>query len=56
MIKDNNIINYIPSLDTRKFYDERAKLINYLFNNKKIEYLSGSIEDVSKYIINGGVR
>lgn len=56
MLNDNNIINYIPSLDTKKFYIERAELINYLFNNKKIKYLSGNIEDVSKYIINGGKR
>ncbi len=56
MIKDNNIINYIPSLDTKEFFDERAELINYMLNNKKIKYLSGSIEDVAKYIINGGVR
>jgi hypothetical protein len=27
-----------------------------MLNNKKIKYLSGSIEDVAKYIINGGVR
>ena len=56
MINDNNIINYIPSLDTKEFYTERAELINYLFNNKKIKYLSGNIEDVSKYIINGGKK
>ena len=54
MLKDNNIINYIPSLDNKEFFDERSELINYLFNNKKIKYLSGSIEDVSNYIINGG--
>ena len=56
MINDNNIINYIPSLDNKEFYTERAELINYLFNNKKIKYLSGNIEEVSKYIINGGKR
>ena len=56
MLNDNNIINYIPSLDTKEFYAERAELINHLFNNKKIKYLSGNIEDVSKYIINGGKR
>ena len=56
MLKDNNIINYVPSLDNKEFFDERSELINYLFNNKKIKYLSGSIEDVSNYIINGGAR
>lgn len=54
MLKDNNIINYVPSLDNKEFFDERSELINYLFNNKKIKYLSGSIEDVSNYIIDGG--
>lgn len=56
MINSNNIIDYIPSLDSKEFYIQRKELINYLFNNKKIKYLSGNIEDVSKYIINGGEK
>lgn len=56
MINNNNIIGYIPSLDSKEFYMQRKELINYLFNNKKIKYLSGNIDDVSKYIINGGKK
>ena len=54
MINKNNIIDYIPSLDSKEFYTERKEMINYLLNNKKIEYISGNKEDVCKYIISGG--
>lgn len=51
LINKNNIIDYIPSLDNRDFYLQRKELINYLFDNEKIEYLSGNLLEVSKYII-----
>lgn len=54
MINKNKIIDYIPSLDNKKFTMERNELINYLFDNNKIEYVSGNISDVSNYIIKGG--
>lgn len=54
MIYESNLIGYIPSLDNKKFAMERNELINYLFENKKIEYISGNISEVSKYIAKGG--
>lgn len=56
MISKNKVLDYVPSLDNKNFYLERKKLINYLFDNKKIQYVSGNILDVSKYIFNGGKK
>lgn len=54
MINKDKLINYIPSMDNEKFSTERNELINYLFDNKKIEYVSGNIKSVSDYILKGG--
>lgn len=56
MINNGKIIDYIPSLDNKKFASERNELINYLFKTNKIEYVSGNISDVSNYIAKGGKK
>lgn len=56
MINNGKIIDYIPSLDNKKFASERNELINYLFKTNKIEYVSGNISDVSNYIAKEGKK
>lgn len=41
---------YIPSLDSNAHYQFRKDIINKIMNDCEIEYVSGQISDVSKYI------
>ncbi len=46
----NDIVADIPSFDCEEFFAQRKKLINYIFNNSKVLYLSGNLKDVTEYI------
>jgi len=50
--RDNKNIEslYIPSLDSENHYQFRKDIISNIMNDCEIEYVSGKITDVSKYI------
>ena len=50
--RDNKNIEslYIPSLDSENHYQFRKDIISKIMNDCEIEYISGQISDVSKYI------
>ena len=48
--KDFEMAGFVPSFDTRQYYNERVALIDGVLNGLRLEYVSGNIEDVSAYI------
>lgn len=48
--KNNIESSYIPSFDCEKYYNFRKELISYMIDTINLEYISGNIHDVSKYV------
>ena len=48
--KDFHAVGYIPSYDNEDLYKKRIELVNSIFSQTELEYISGNISDVSRYI------